>query len=236
MTRSTSILWFRHDLRLDDNPACTPPSLIARRSSPFSFGNRRLKVSGHQAGRLVAGFIGHSRAWMQHSVPAASRLIIRQGNTLDNLLQLLEETGASTVILEPATQPERVTARDDEIESALRTKGARVETSNALLLFEPWTVQTKTSTPYKVFTPFYPACLALPEPSAPLNAPTTIGRPRKWPDPPSRSTNCTYCHDYPGMRASELPGHSEKPQAMNGLATSYPSPWQTISTDVTAPT
>lgn len=180
MTQPTSLVWFRHDLRLDDNPALHAALAHSKTVIPVFIWEPEAE-DDWSPGRA-------SRCWLHWSLKsldaalraASSRLILRQGNALDNLLRLLEETRASAVFWNRRYEP-AITARDHEIETALRRKGATVETFNALLLFEPGTVQTKSSTPYKIFTPFYRACLALPEPSAPLNAPRTIGRPRKWP-------------------------------------------------------
>ena len=49
-------------------------------------------------------------------------------------------------------------ARDTAIKKDLAQAGVEVLTSNGALLFEPWTVKTKTGEPFKVFTPFWRAC------------------------------------------------------------------------------
>jgi deoxyribodipyrimidine photo-lyase len=180
MTQPGSILWFRHDLRLDDNPA--------------------LQAALAHGGPVVPVFIwepeaegdwppgGASRCWLHESLrtldaalrAAGSRLVIRQGKSLDVLLGLIDETAANAVYWNRRYEPAAIT-RDREIKAVLRTKGVTAESSNSLLLFEPWTVSTTSSTPYRVFTPFYRACVSLPEPDAPLPAPTTIGGPRERP-------------------------------------------------------
>ncbi len=180
MVLPTSILWLRHDLRLDDNPALHAALVHSKAVIPVFIWEPKAE------GEWTPG--GASRCWLHWSLKsldaalreAGSRLIIRQGNTLDNLLRLLEETGANAVFWNRHYEP-AITARDKEIEATLLTRGVTVDTFNSLLLFEPGTVQTKSSTPYRVFTPFYRACLSLPEPDAPLPAPKTIGRPGKWP-------------------------------------------------------
>lgn len=179
-TSPTAILWLRSDLRLDDNPA--------------------LHAANAEGGAVLPVFIwepeaegdwqlgGASRSWLHHSLKnldaalhaAGSRLIIRQGNSLSTLLQLIDETGASAVFWNRRYEP-AIISRDREIKAVLRSKGVTAASFNSLLLFEPWAVQTKSSTPYKVFTPFYRACLALPEPETPLTAPKTIRPPAKWP-------------------------------------------------------
>jgi deoxyribodipyrimidine photo-lyase len=180
MTRPPSIIWFRRDLRLDDNP--TLHAALAHGKTVIPVFIWEPKAEGKwPIGRA-------SRCWLHWSLKnldaslrvVGSRLIIRHGNTLDNLLQLVDETRSSAVFWHRRYEP-AITANDEKIEAALRTKGVTVETFNSLLLFEPWKIQTKSSTPYKVFTPYYRTCLALPEPPDPLNAPTAIGRPRTWP-------------------------------------------------------
>lgn len=180
MMQPTSIVWFRNDLRLDDNPALHAALTRSKTVIPVFIWEPEAE-GDWSPGRA-------SRCWLHWSLKSldaalramGSRLILRQGNTLDNLLRLLEETRASAVFWNRRYEP-AITARDKEIEATLHTQGATVETFNALLLFEPWSVQTRSATPYKVFTPFYRACLALPEPAAPLKAITNIGRPRTWP-------------------------------------------------------
>jgi deoxyribodipyrimidine photo-lyase len=44
-------------------------------------------------------------------------------------------------------------------------------------MFEPWTVRTGAGGPYKVFTPFWRACLDAPEPRLPLDAPEGLPAP-----------------------------------------------------------
>src|SRR3546814_1320385 len=52
--------------------------------------------------------------------------------------------------------------------------GLTVETGNSALLHEPWTVQTRSKGWFRVFSPFWRACRAGPEPAAPLVAPQSL--------------------------------------------------------------
>ena len=61
---------------------------------------------------------------------------------------------------------------DATLKASLRQAGVLVESFQANLLFEPWTVTTATGTPFRVFTPFWKAARALPAPRRPLPAPT----------------------------------------------------------------
>ena len=60
---------------------------------------------------------------------------------------------------------------DAALKTSLREDGLIVESFGASLLFEPWTVQTGSGTPFSVFTPFWRACQAMPTPRAPLPEP-----------------------------------------------------------------
>ena len=64
-------------------------------------------------------------------------------------------------------------ARDAAIKTSLRARGIEVESFAASVLFEPWTVKTKTGGPYRVFTPFHTATRAI-APRAPLPAPRKL--------------------------------------------------------------
>ena len=67
---------------------------------------------------------------------------------------------------------------DARLKTALRDEGVEVASFAASLLFEPWTVQTGSRTPYSVFTPFWRACRASPPPRTPLPEPREVRAPR----------------------------------------------------------
>lgn len=161
-----ALVWFRHDLRLDDNPAL---------HAALDAGYTPVPVYVHapeEEGEWAPG--AASRAWLHRSLQAlgedlrarGSRLLLRRGPTDAALLALLEETGATAVFwnrkYEPATQP-----RDAALKNRLRARGMLAESFNSALLFEPWDLATQQGGPYKVFTPFWrnaQARLRLPSP------------------------------------------------------------------------
>lgn len=49
-------------------------------------------------------------------------------------------------------------AVDTELKKRLRDDGLHIESFQASLLFEPWTIRTGQGSPYSVFTPFWRAC------------------------------------------------------------------------------
>ncbi len=48
-------------------------------------------------------------------------------------------------------------ARDTEVKSALKEAGVEARSFGGHLMFEPWTVETKSGGFYKVYTPFWKA-------------------------------------------------------------------------------
>lgn len=177
---SATIVWFRNDLRLSDNPALH--AAIAR-------GVPVIPVyiwSPKEEGDWPPG--AASRVWLHDSLTAlseslgehSSRLILRTGGGLETLQSLIRETEASAVYWNRRYEP-AIIARDTVVKDALREAGVDVESFNGTLLQEPWAIQTKQGGPYRVFTPYWKSCVQMPAPNAPLPGPNTIAAPAKWP-------------------------------------------------------
>lgn len=177
----TSIVWFRHDLRISDNPA--------------------LQSAIEQGGPVLPVFIyapeeelpwqpgAASKWWLHHSLTALEadlrciglRLVLRSGNSLETLLTLAKQTNARSVFWNRRYEPV-VRERDTRIKDHLRNAGLQAESYNAALLHEPWTVQNKSGKPFQVFTPFWRHCLAKAEPESPISSPRQVNAPSSWPD------------------------------------------------------
>lgn len=151
---SVALVWFRRDLRLQDNPAL---------QAALDAGHVPVPVyihAPHEEGDWAPG--GASNTWLHRSLAAldadlrarGSSLVLRQGDSQSQLQALIEQTGAVAVYwnrkYEPATQP-----RDAKIKRALREQGIEADSYNGSLMFEPWDVATQQGGPYKVFTPFW---------------------------------------------------------------------------------
>ena len=179
MSHSPSIVWFRHDLRLADNPALEAAIEEGRAVLPVFIWEPDEEYPWEPGAA--------SRWWLHHSLKAldarlaesGSRLILRTGPTLGTLRSLIKETGAEAVYWNRRYEP-RVLERDRGIEDGLRESGIHAESFNGSLLFEPGEIRTKQNNVYRVFTPYWKACrkrdIALPTP-----APKAITSPKKWP-------------------------------------------------------
>jgi deoxyribodipyrimidine photo-lyase len=175
-----SVLWFRQDLRLADNPALLA---AVRHGGPV------IPVfiwSPEEEGRWQPG--AASRWWLQQSLAQldaslrqrSSRLIIRRGPTLEAIREVLHQSGATAVYWNRRYEP-TVIDRDSKVKAALRQDGLIAESFEGGLLFEPWTVRSQKAEPYQVFSAFWKACLGRPEPTPPEDPPSDIAIPRHWP-------------------------------------------------------
>ena len=162
------ILWFRQDLRLQDNPAY---------HAALESGSPILPVfilDDDNAGLWKRG--AASRWWLYHSLSSLNKslngtLAIFRGDATKIIPELVEAACAHAVFWNRCYEPWRI-ARDSKIKTALEQSSIAVKSSNASLLYEPWTVSKDDGTPYKVFTPFFrKGCLGRGEPPVPLGLP-----------------------------------------------------------------
>lgn len=180
MPPPTTILWFRQDLRLDDNPALVAAVARGRPVIPVFIWD-----PGADGGWPPGAA---SRCWLHWSLgrldaalrKAGSGLVFRTGNALDTLLELVAHCSADTVFWNRRYEPAAVAVEKD-VAAALHANHVVANSFNTSLLFEPWTVRTRSGGPYQVFTPFYRACLSLSEPPRPVAAPQKLAPPSRWP-------------------------------------------------------
>ena len=125
-----------------------------------------------------------SNWWLHHSLASLRdnlrkkyncQLIIRSGDSLEVLNQLIEESGAEGVFWNRRYEP-AIIKRDSLIKKSLRENGQVAQSFNGSLLIEPGDVLNKSNNPFKVFTPFWRQCLThlknnQPQLVAPVNKP-----------------------------------------------------------------
>ena len=176
----TTLVWFRQDLRLADNPALA--WAIARGGPVIPvFVLEDVAGGGRPPG-------GAARWWLHHSLAAldrdlrdrGSRLILRRGDALSALRHIAGETGATAVVWNRRYEPDAI-ARDTRIKTTLAADGLAVHSTNSALLFEPWTVKTATGGPYRVFTPFWRACRDSVDATLQPSPPSILPAPDAWP-------------------------------------------------------
>lgn len=161
----TSIVWFRQDLRLADNPALAH---AAKKGAVVP-----VYILDETADAQARAMGSASRWWLHHSLEALSKslggLVVARGDPRELLAGIARKVGAAGVYWNRCYEPHAI-ARDTALKEELSAQGFDVASFNASLLFEPWTVKTKDAGPYKVYSPFWRACLKLPV-EAPQAAP-----------------------------------------------------------------
>jgi deoxyribodipyrimidine photo-lyase len=174
MTSSeTTIVWFRRDLRLADQPALHAAAELGRVVPVYVH-------APDEEGEWPPG--PASNWWLHHSLTRLDAALqrlglclnLRTGPTHETLADVARECGATRLhwnrLYEPA-----IVARDRVVQQSLEAQGLVCESFNGALLFEPWAVRTAQDAPYRVFTPFWRAAQArLDEQPLPVAAPRRL--------------------------------------------------------------
>lgn len=212
---ATSLVWFRQDLRLSDNPAlqaaCQQGHII-----PVY-----ILDDAHAADWRMGGA---SRWWLHHSLQTLSdslnhKLLVLSGDALEILPVLARQLGVAQVVWNRCYEPWRI-KRDSQLKTALQDQGITVRSFNASLLWEPWQVLKEDNTPYKVFTPFYrKGCKRAGEPPQPSGKPASMNC-RTLPD-----------EEFRGHRLADLQG----PDGIAALSLLPSIPWDSTMRETWQP-
>ena len=175
---SPVILWLRRDLRLSDHPALDAACKTGRPVIPLYIHDDQSQALG-AAPKFRIGLALDCLAETLRD--RDSRLILRRGeDALAVLRDVIKETGAGAVywsrLYDPAARD-----RDSKIKEALKHDEIEAQSFAGHLMFEPWTVETKTGDYYKVFTPFWKSVRSR-DVAEPLSAPDKIPAPDNWPE------------------------------------------------------
>lgn len=153
-----SLIWFRRDLRLADNPALHAALQSGRPAMALYI----LDETPHFAvGGAQKWFLHHALKSLQSRLCAIGvPLALRRGKEAELVKAVARETGASAIYWNRRYAPEEI-ATDQSVKADLKRQGVEVFSFNGSLLREPWEIETKTRGPYRVFTPFWNSLRAL---------------------------------------------------------------------------
>ena len=168
-----TIVWFRADLRVADNPALFEASRGDRPVIGLYI------FDDETPGEWGIG--GAAKWWLHHSLVSLEQsltkiggaLVLRQGNAADVLAEVVRETNAGKVYWNRCYEPFTI-KRDKGIKETFLDQGIEAKSFNGSLLFEPWTIETKAGGFYKVYTRFWLTCRDKGTPAPPLDAPTHL--------------------------------------------------------------
>lgn len=205
------IVWFRQDLRLEDNPALSAAAATGAPVLPVFI------LDEVTPGVFAPG--AAARWWLHHSLAAladrlarrGAPLVLRRGPVPAALMALVADSGARAVYWNRACEP-CMRTQDRCVGAALAARGITAMSFPADLLFEPDAIRTRAGGPFKVFTRFWAACQAAPEPPPPQPAPARLLAPARLPAS-ERLEDWGLCERGPEgshrLRAAWQPGESQ---------------------------
>jgi deoxyribodipyrimidine photo-lyase len=158
----SALMWFRRDLRLDDNAALYHGLKSARRVyAAFVFDRTILDgllAEGKYADRRV-DFIHRSLRELDRELRARhGALIVRHGIAADEIVRLAEELRVDAVFANHDYEPYAI-ARDTKVATLLAAAGRKLHTFKDQVVFERDEVLTGAGRPFSVFTPYKNAWL-----------------------------------------------------------------------------
>ena len=161
----TGLMWFRRDLRAEDNAAlyhalksCTKVFCV------FVF-DHDIVDTLPRADRRVE-FIRESLVDLDEQLEQLARhhgtvdagLIVRHGKATDSLAGLVQALSIDAVFLNHDDEPQSL-ARDETVQALMKTRGVAVHSFKDHVVFERAEVLTLAGKPYSVFTPYKNAWL-----------------------------------------------------------------------------
>lgn len=174
-----AIVWLKRALRLADHPALAAALELAETVAPVAV----WPAAGSPNAPGAA-----SRAWLARSLEAldtslcarGSQLVVRTGDPAEALTALAAGCGATLVCHDLSFDPDAVAA-DAATVAALEDAGVQVRGFDCTLLNDPDGPRSSGGGPFRVFTPYYRACLRLARTTSPEPAPSHLPVPGAMP-------------------------------------------------------
>jgi deoxyribodipyrimidine photo-lyase len=164
----TAIWWIRRDLRLNDNRALAEALRQASVVIPVFILDPKLLASPYVGEARLAFLFDGLRALDASLRSRGSALILRQGDPLDVLTTLIEETQAEGIFAEADVSPYAL-QRDQRVARALA-----FNLVTGVTVFPADFLRKADGSPYTVFTPFSRMWRSLPLSGSPLPAPERL--------------------------------------------------------------
>ncbi|KAG4157165.1 hypothetical protein ERO13_D02G045300v2 [Gossypium hirsutum] len=158
MSSGKTIVWFRRDLRIEDNPAL---AAAARDGSVFPVYIWCPEEEGQfYPGRVSRWWLKQSLSHLEQSLKSlgAELVMIKTQSTLSALLDCIKATEATKVVVNRLYDPVSL-VRDHSIEEKLAEVGISVQSYNGDLLYEPWEIYDDEGRAFSTFDAYWDKCL-----------------------------------------------------------------------------
>ncbi|KAK6138879.1 hypothetical protein DH2020_027380 [Rehmannia glutinosa] len=150
----TSIVWFRRDLRIEDNPALAAAARDGKLLPVFIWCPK--EEGQYYPGRVSRWWLKQSLIHLQHSLKSLGTelVLIKAESTLSALLDCISAVGATKVVYNHLYDPISL-VRDHSIKQKLVELGINVQSYNGELLFEPWEVYDDNERAFTTFKAYW---------------------------------------------------------------------------------
>jgi deoxyribodipyrimidine photo-lyase len=167
-----TIVWFREDLRLSDNPAL---AAAARRGGPLvCVYVRDPKPVGRRMGGAARWWLHGALAALEETLAThGGRLTILHGGEEASVVELAKACRASAVLWN-RRYDEAGRRVDERVAAALAGEGIEAGSFNGHLLREPGEVTNRAGAPFSVFTAYWRAACQMNAPATPLPVPASL--------------------------------------------------------------
>ncbi|KAL6548307.1 Cryptochrome-2 [Orobanche gracilis] len=150
----TSIVWFRRDLRIEDNPALASAAKDGKLLPVFIWCPE--EEGQYYPGRVSRWWLKESLIHLQKSLRSlgAELVLIKAESTFSALLDCVKAVGATKVVYNHLYDPISL-VRDHNIKQKLGEIGIDVQSYNGDLLFEPWEVYDDNDEAFTTFDAYW---------------------------------------------------------------------------------
>ncbi|MEY3512146.1 MAG: hypothetical protein RL486_811, partial [Actinomycetota bacterium] len=152
MSSTSGLVWFRRDLRLDDNPAWAAATSEHRQVTALFVVDPAL--FDRASSRRVVRLLGDVAALDAVLSEQGGRLLVRVGDPRVVVPQEAGRLGVSAVHVNHDVTP-YAAERDDAVRAALDANAVEWVPEWGTLVHEPGHIQTKAGSLSQVFTPFF---------------------------------------------------------------------------------
>ncbi|MDX2273211.1 MAG: deoxyribodipyrimidine photo-lyase [Cyanobacteriota bacterium] len=148
------LLWHRRDLRLHDNTALAHAYRLSPLVIPIFILDPEILHRSDTAPARVQFMLDSLREMQDRYAQISGQLVVRRGDPLLCLRQVIEESQARTILWNEDVEP-FAQQRDRRVRAGLEALGIQVITCQDQLLHGPGEVLTQVGDPYSVYTPFW---------------------------------------------------------------------------------
>lgn len=157
-TFDRALVWFRRDLRLDDQAALYRALTSARQVFCTFILDRDILDALPRADRRVEFILGALAVLDAELRARGGALIVRHARAVDEVPRLAAELGVQAVFINHDDEPAAL-QRDAQVAARLQAFGAELRSFKDHVVFERREVMTAAGGPYGVFTPYKNAWL-----------------------------------------------------------------------------